>query len=162
MRNKARMRSGVLMLFLLLTNLPFVQQATAQNSRDYMNENGIALSGYDVVSYHQSHEAQRGSKAHASEYKGSTFYFVDATNKSAFDEQPDAYLPAFGGYCAFAMAVGNGKVPSDPKTFKIHNGTLYWFFNDYYEGAPFNTIVPWNADELNHLGNAQANWRALE
>ena len=41
----------------------------------------------------------------------------------------------------------NATVPSNPETFKLYNGKLYLFFNDYYEGTAFNTIMPWNSDE---------------
>jgi len=49
-------------------------------------------------------------------------------------------------------------VPSDPETFKLRDGKLYLFFNDYYQGEPFNTIVPWNADEPELVRKANANW----
>ena len=70
-------------------------------------------------------------------------------------------MPQYGGYCAFAMAMKNAKVPSDPKTFKLHNGKLYLFFNDYYQGDPFNTIIPWNADERNMINKANTNWKTM-
>jgi len=76
--------------------------------------------------------------------------------------EPKKYVPQFGGYCAFAMAMKSAKVPSDPKTFKLHDGKLYLFFNDYYQGTPFNTIIPWNADEQNMLSKANANWKTMQ
>lgn len=146
---------GCSLLVLLITGSNTMM---AQTNDYFKNAEGVALGGYDVVSYFTANEAQRGSKNHAAVKNGHTFYFATAENKSAFEENPAAYLPAFGGYCAFAMAVGNGKVPSNPETFKLHNGKLYLFFNDYYQGSPFNTIVPWNADEMNHLAKAEENW----
>ncbi len=147
---------GLLMIFITGND-----KAMAQQSTYYANEAGIALAGYDVVSYHKQNEAMRGSKAHTATRSGSTFYFVDAANKTLFEENPEAYLPAFGGYCAFAMAAGNGKVPSNPETFKLRDGKLYLFFNDYYQGTPFNTIVPWNSDERSNLDKAKMNWKKL-
>ncbi|CAN0588418.1 unnamed protein product [Laminaria digitata] len=133
----------------------------AQTGDYFSNEQGVALGGYDVVGYFKAHEAERGSKAFSVSIKGSTFYFANAENKAAFEKNPSAYLPAFGGYCAFAMASGNGQVPSNPETFKVYNGKLYLFYNDYYEGTPFNTIVPWNADEAKNLAQAEQNWQKL-
>lgn len=134
----------------------------AQTGDYFSNEQGIALGGYDVVGYFNAHKAERGSKTHAVRMNGSTFYFANEENKIAFEKSPASYLPAFGGYCAFAMATGNGKVPSNPETFKVYNGKLYLFYNDYYEGAPFNTIVPWNADEVKNLAQAEQNWQKLD
>ena len=131
--------------------------ATAQDV--FSNQDGVALGGYDVVSYFTNNEPMRGSNAHSAEYMGATYYFASDEHRQQFADNPSKYVPAYGGYCAFAMAVGNGKVPSDPRTFKLYNGRLYLFFNDYYQGAPFNTIVPWNADEANLKVKADENWR---
>lgn len=49
----------------------------------------------------------------------------------------------------------------DPETFKLHNGKLYLFFSDYYEGTPFNTIIPWNSDEENLKNKADMNWESM-
>ena len=154
--NQHRLKAAFFFLFTL-----FMNDAMAQSSSVFSNADGVALGGYDVVSYFSSHEAMRGGKNHSISKDGVTYYFVNEENKKAFESNPGSYLPAFGGYCAFAMAVGNGKVPSDPETFKIRDGKLYLFFNDYYQGAPFNTIVPWNADEQKHLSSAVQNWRAM-
>ena len=56
----------------------------------------------------------------------------------------------------------NAKAPVDPETFRIDDGKLYLFYNDYWEGKPFNTIVPWlnNESEMEKL--AVTNWRALK
>ena len=59
------------------------------------------------------------------------------------------------------MGMKNAKVESDPESFKLYNGKLYLFFNDYMEGEPFNTIIPWNADEQNAKKMADANWQAM-
>ena len=121
----------------------------------------VAINGYDAVSYFSNYAAERGSKAHSADYKGSTFYFTSAAHKKEFLTNPQKYVPAYGGYCAFAMGMKNAKVPSNPTTFKVYNGKLYLFFNDYYEGTPFNTIVPWNSDETNMVKKANANWAKM-
>ena len=97
------------------------------------NDAGVAIGGYDVVAYFTQNVAIRGSKKHGFTHNGTTFYFSSEDHKKQFAENPTQYLPQYGGHCAFAMAVGNGKVPSDPETFKLYDGQLYLFFNDYYE-----------------------------
>ena len=55
----------------------------------------------------------------------------------------------------------NSKVPADPETFRVDDGKLYVFFNDYYEGAPFNTIIPWLQNEEEMEKMAETNWESL-
>lgn len=127
----------------------------------FTNPDNVALNGYDVVCYSQSNEARRGSSQYSAEHGGATYYFTSAENRDRFTAKPGAFLPAFGGFCAFAVAAKNAKAPSDPRTFKFYNGKLLLFFNDYYEGAPFNTIVPWNAEEERLFARANENWSNL-
>lgn len=123
----------------------------------------LAVNGYDVVSYFNVHEAIRGSNDHHVVLGGLTYYFSSAKNAKAFKQKPNAYKPRYGGNCAFGMAMQGAKVPSDPKTFKIRDGKLYLFYNDFYKGSPFNTIVPWNAgDESALIVKADANWKNMK
>ena len=144
--------------FLLAACLMLISQAGFAQSKVFTNADNIALGGYDVVAYHKANAAVRGSNEHTATANGATYYFSSADNQKAFQASPAKYLPEYGGYCAFAMAMKGAKVPSDPKTFKLHDGKLYLFFNDYYEGKPFNTIIPWNSDEKNMIAKADANW----
>lgn len=123
--------------------------------------NGVALQGYDLVSYFTAHQAVRGSKANAVKHGGSTFYFASAENSKAFKKNPKQYLPKYEGYCAFAVAKNMKRVPSDPKTFKISNGELLLFFNDFYQGQVVNTIVPWNQNEAAMSASAERNWKTM-
>lgn len=63
------------------------------------------------------------------------------------------YLPQYDGYCAFAVAKMNKKVAVNPETFRVDDGKLYLFYNDFWKGKPFNTIVPW----LNNEAEMQKN-----
>jgi|TARA_B110000467_G_C18112921_1_gene363522 hypothetical protein len=49
------------------------------------------------------------------------------------------------------------KVPSDPKNFKIYNGQLLLFSNDFYQGQVVNTTVPWNQNEKVWFETAENN-----
>ncbi len=146
----------------LFSFLAIASGSFAQESKVFTNAEGIANGGYDLVSYFTAYTAQRGSKAHSTEYEGVTYYFSSADNLKAFNEKPEKYLPQYDGYCAFAVAKMNKKVPIDPETFKINDGKLYLFYNDYYEGAPLNTIVPWVNDEENLTKMADANWTKIQ
>ena len=147
--------------FLTLLILTSSISTAFSQSNVFANDHKIALNGYDVVAYFNQYEAERGNNGHAVTVDGTTYYFSSAENAKNFKANPSAYQPQYGGYCAFAVAMKGAKVPSDPTTFKIRDGKLYLFFNDYYEGKPFNTIVPWNGNEANMISKASTNWKTL-
>ena len=127
-----------------------------------VNKENVANNGYDVVNYFTSNSAERGSSKYSVEYKNATYYFANSENLGMFNENPSKYLPQFDGYCAFAVAKMNQKVPVDPNTFRIDDGKLYLFYNDYWEGKPFNTIVPWLNNESQMEAMAKENWAMLK
>jgi len=128
----------------------------------FVNKDNVAVSGYDVVAYFTQNKAVRGQQSHELTHAGVKYWFSSDAHKQAFAKEPQKYLPAFGGWCAFAMAMNNGPVPSNPATFKLYNGKLYLFYNDFYQGAPFNTIVPWNANEAELKKKADKHWNGMK
>ena len=151
-------------LMIVLFNLILIGgEMMAQNSggKQFTTNENVAIKGYDVVAYFTQNEAVRGSQKHETEYKGVKYWFASDAHKTEFVKDPEKYLVQYGGWCAFAMGMKNATVPSDPETFKLYNGKLYLFFNDYYEGTAFNTIIPWNSDEENLKKKADMNWEAM-
>ena len=71
---------------------------------------GLALGGHDPVTYY-SGELKMGSSEYSSYYEHAHYHFSSAANKEAFDAAPHKYAPAFGGYCAWAIAEGKVRVP---------------------------------------------------
>ena len=147
--------------FLLMTTA-ISAHAGGDNGHWNTNAKGVVLDGYDVVAYFTQASAVKGAKRYATSHDGATFYFSSAANRDAFKKEPGKYVPAFGGYCAFAVAAKNAKVKSDPKTFKIYNGQLLVFFNDLWDGKKFNTKVPWNQNEIAMHQKADTNWKSLK
>lgn len=126
------------------------------------DENKLANKGYDVVNYFTTHTAEKGSIEYSTKHHGATYYFVSADNLNTFKANPTKHLPQFDGYCAFAVAKMNKKVPVDPETFRVDDGKLYLFYNDFWEGKPFNTIVPWINNESDMEELAVKNWKTLK
>ncbi len=137
-----------------------VGKANAQDVN--VDENKLANKGYDVVNYFTTNTAKRGSVEYSTTNEGATYYFVNAENLKMFKANPNNYLPQFDGYCAFAVAKMNKKVPVNPETFRIDDGKLYLFYNDFWEGKPFNTIVPWLNNEADMEKMASVNWVTLQ
>ena len=87
-----------------------------------------ALSGYDTVAYFTVGKPTKGDSDFEFEYKGATWLFASAANRQAFIDAPEKYAPAYGGYCAWAMAQGK-EAPGDPNYWKLVNGKLYLNFD---------------------------------
>jgi len=85
---------------------------------------GIAIEGYDPVSYFTDNKAQIGNKAFSYKWHDVTWQFANKLHLELFIKAPQKYVPQFGGYCALGAA-HNGAVPTDPETFTIHKGKLY-------------------------------------
>jgi YHS domain-containing protein len=83
---------------------------------------GLAMRGYDPVSYFQGAPAE-GDLAHTAEFNGATYRFASEANKEKFVAAPEKYAPAYGGYCAFGTAMGF-KFDGDPKIWKIVDNKL--------------------------------------
>lgn len=126
------------------------------------NADNVVLDGHDVVAYHTMDQAVKGGAGHSATYDGVKFQFANAENLALFKQDPARYAPKFNGYCAFAAAHHNAKVPANADTFKMYNGELLMFFNDLNEGKKFNTKVPWNGNEKALYATAVENWKTLE
>lgn len=112
----------------------------------------LAIRGFDPVAYFDG-AAKMGDPAFNAEYNGATFYFSDEANKDRFEVAPAQFMPAYGGWCAYAMSEGK-QFDVDPRSFKVLDGRLYLF----YDGMGGHTIDFWNENEAARMEQAAANW----
>lgn len=118
-----------------------------------LNEAGVALQGYDPVSYF-SGQPVKGSDGISSRYEGAIYYFSSDENKAAFEAMPQKYVPQYGGFCA--VAVSEGKTfPVDPNTYTVTDDKLYLFYN----GKLGNTKPQWEAEPETRQANADKYWQ---
>lgn len=148
------------MIFAMVIVTVSIRDVAAQ--KVFVNKDNVANNGYDLVNYFTTNTAERGSKEFSTDHNEATYYFASAKNLNAFKKAPNDYLPQYGGYCSFAVAKMNQKVPVDPQTFRVDDGKLYLFYNDYWEGKPFNTIVPYLSNEAEMDKLAKENWKSLQ
>ena len=72
-----------------------------------------------------------------------------------FKNSPKKYIPEYGGWCAYAIALKNKKVTIDPVTYEIRDGNLYLFYKTKF----INTHKKWltkNPKKL--IQKANVNW----
>ncbi len=129
------------------------QSSDGQRQAQFNLTKGLAISGYDPVSYFDG-KPREGRADITVLHKGVTYRFASTANADRFKKNPTAYEPAYGGWCAYAMGATGEKVDVDPETYKIANGHLYLFYNRLFN----NTLPKWNKDERNLARQADANW----
>lgn len=92
------------------------------------NEDGVALRGYDAVAYFKQGDAILGEEALKHQWNGADWWFSSKENLEAFQSNPQAYAPQYGGYCSFAVSTGF-TAHIDPMSWEIVDNKLYVFSN---------------------------------
>jgi YHS domain-containing protein len=113
---------------------------------------GVALGGYDAVSYFQGGPIA-GDPAKAITWQGAKWYFSTDDNLAAFKAAPEKFAPQYGGYCAFAVAKGS-TAKGDPKVFSIVDGKNYVNLSTSVQSL-------WKKDIPGNISAADANWPGL-
>ncbi len=117
---------------------------------------GVAVGGYDLVSYHHDDGPVRGVAEHSAQAEGLTYHFATAANLDRFRKSPEQFLPVYRGYCAATLAMGRLACP-DYTNFKIEGGRLLLF-----EVTGFtNGKTLWNSDPSGFRQRADTNFPRL-
>lgn len=120
---------------------------------DYLHS-APAVQGYDVVSYHTGKRPLRGNGNFVAEHAGATYLFSSKANQQQFMANPEKYVPAFGGYCAFGVSVGK-KFIGDPEVWRVVDGTLYLNLDAGIQDE-------WLKDVPGRIKTANTNWKKIK
>lgn len=134
---------GILTAILLL---PAIAKAEGQ----IYTKEGVALGGTDPVAYFVAGEPVQGSASHTHEWRGAQWQFSSAENRDLFAENPEAYAPQYGGWCAWAAAE-NYAAATQPQAWNIIDGKLYL-------NANMQVKRRWERDIEGFIKAADANW----
>lgn len=120
----------------LLAALSLAMATAAFAADEYNVSNGLTLGGKplgmhgtDPVSMFDGAAPKLGTAVHTVTHDGVEYYFSSEDAKKAFEANPDAYLPQFGGFCAFGVYAGK-KLDGDVRYAEIIDGKLYLFVNE--------------------------------
>lgn len=114
------------------------------------SNSGIALNGFDPVSYFNESGPVPGSPDYKVDRHGVEWHFADSRNQQVFEADPERYLPQFGGFCAFA--VGKGFTADvRPTAWHVEDGKLYVFADDRVRDK-------WVADLPVSLSRSRSRW----
>lgn len=114
---------------------------------------GVALRGDDVVSLATGLEVATGYAKYTVERDGVAYYFASEETMKQFEADPERYMPQYGGFCAFGVAIGK-KLDAAPRYADIVDGKLYVFLNAVAFGK-------YNEDKAGTLAKAEQNWPAM-
>ncbi len=114
----------------------------------------LALHGYDPVAYFTDGAPTLGTDTYVSVHDGAAYRFASQDHLDRFEADPERYVPAYGGFCAYGVAVG-AKFDGDPRLWRIEDGQLYLNLNqEIYE--TFLEDVP------GYIEDADENWQEIE
>ncbi|MEZ4455895.1 MAG: YHS domain-containing (seleno)protein [Gemmatimonadales bacterium] len=133
--------------------LPGTASAQAPGQKIVVNaENGLAIEGYDPVSYFMAGPA-KGSEAFTASYLGATYRFTSAEHRDLFAASPAKYAPQFGGYCGYGASRGY-LASVDPEAYTTMNGRLILQNSK-------SVLKLWQSAEPDAPWLADANWPAI-
>jgi hypothetical protein len=138
-----------------LAALPVALAAGASNAASSMiyAPGRVAINGYDPVGYFAHAQPVLGKQSQRVMWKGAIWQFSSAKNRVAFESDPWAFAPCFGGYCAYGMSIGLAS-STDPNSWRIHNKKLFLIHD-------LETREIWLRDIDENIARAQTNWPAV-
>ena len=113
-----------------------------------------AVQGYDVVSYQTGKRPVRGNGHYVATYDGAAYQFSSQENLDSFNQNPEQYVPAYNGYCAFGVSVGK-KFIGDPEVWRLVDGKLYLNLDTGVQSQ-------WLKDVPGRIQTADTNWTDIK
>lgn len=121
---------GALLLIAIITAMIMgISPVKLNLHKKIFQKEGYAISGYDVVALKTENSAVKGTDRFSSQWGGATWIFSTEKHKKMFDDAPESYTPALGGYCTFAVSKGF-TAPGNANFRHIENDSLYLFSNE--------------------------------
>ena len=114
----------------------------------------LGLHGVDAVALATLNAVAEGDAAHTVVHDGVAYYFTTAQSANLFKSAPEKYAPQYGGFCAFAVALGK-KLDGDPHYADIVDGKLYLFVNA-------EIFEKYKKDSKRILAKAEATWSSIQ
>jgi YHS domain-containing protein len=130
-RQRKRRFATILAVLCLLA----VEASAATNEQIVSDPNsGLAISGYDPVAYFTDARAMQGAASLERGYGGVVWRFRNEGNLAAFADDPDVYMPRFGGYDPVAISRG-ASVAGHPQFWLVRGRKLYLFHDEQARAA---------------------------
>ena len=139
---EAAILMGLALFFSLAAGI-FAPQAikAATDSQLTVNpDTGLAISGFDPVSYFTDGKAKFGRSEIELNKDGAVWRFSNEGNRGAFEQHPEVYAPRFGGYDP--VAIGRDRsVRGHPLFWVVVGQRLYFFYSEKTRSS-FSSPIP--------------------
>jgi YHS domain-containing protein len=130
-----------------------IRNGTGGKTLVQTDKRGVALEGYDPVSYFETGTPMKGDANIEATYNGALYHFTSQAHRETFEKSPSKYAPAFGGYCGYAASIGKVR-PADPLLWSIVDGQLIL---QHTKGA----AELWDKDVKSNKAKADKFWPRL-
>ena len=130
-----------------------VRNGTGGKTLIHTDKKGVALEGYDPLSYFTDGKPAQGDPKIEATFNGALYHFVSQQHREAFEKAPTKYVPAYGGYCGYAASIGKVR-PANPLLWSIVDGQL---IVQHTPGA----VELWNKNVTGNKAKADKFWPRL-
>jgi hypothetical protein len=114
----------------LVVALPVLPVSAAMTERVVVDpQSGLAMNGFDPVSYFTDATPLFGRPDQEARYAGVIWRFRNEGNKAAFIADPEVYMPRYGGYDPVAVSRGLA-VPGNPLFWTEVGERIYLFYDE--------------------------------
>lgn len=136
-------------------NWPGLVEKNGSSAKTLVNvdDRGVAIAGYDPVSYFADHKPAKGDPKIEATYNGALYHFVSQEHRETFEKDPAKYVPAYGGFCGYAASIGKVR-PIEPELWSIVDGHLIL---QHSKGA----VELWEKDVAGNKAKADKYWPRL-
>lgn len=155
-RSKRQMLALLATAAMAIALVPTSVLAYDENSPAAINVDkaGVALRGYDPVSYFSGSAPKKGKASISVQHGGATYYFASTGNRDKFNSSPAKYAPQYGGFCAMGVALGK-KLDVDPHAYRVVGDKLYLNVNKDVQKR-------WLDDVPGNIATAEKSWPDLK
>jgi YHS domain-containing protein len=139
------------LLLAFLTTTALLAQSKVESINQ--DRNGVAIEGYDAVTYFTDGKPLKGDRKLSYQWEGAIWLFATPAHRDEFASSPAKYAPQYGGYCAYAVSEGyTAKI--DPEAWKLVDGKLYLNYSKSVRDK-------WQKDQARRISTADKNWPLL-
>jgi YHS domain-containing protein len=150
----AMKKLSLYLLILLFGGIVFLVSCSSPKTLINMRADGVALKGYDPVAYFTLSRAVPGQEKLRYTWRNARWYFSSREHLELFKDDPDKYMPQYGGYCAYAVSRGT-TADIDPEAWAIVDNKLYLNLNKEVQKM-------WQQDREGYIKKADENWPRIK
>jgi YHS domain-containing protein len=138
------------------------------SAEPYLNTVGsddkTAISGFDTVAFFTEKKAFLGRAEFEHTYRGVKWRFSSKENLKLFQENPEKFMPEWGGHCAWAVSEVGGISPKKLSgSFEIIDGKLYLFsFGNRAADSARDSFLYGRWSASNRILDGNRNWPELK